>query len=817
MFDRFSLQARKVMKLAREASAFFRHDYVGTEHILLGLYQEDEGIAAAVLRDSIEQAGLSPDAIKSQIQAGDASEEVALGTIPFTKRSKEALEASAQEAIDMRHNYVGPEHLLLGLLENEENEATKILVDLGLDLVNIKTEVLELIGEPVVTEIEEEEQEIAISGKPQKSRNKGNKALTQFGRDLTKMAKDGELDPVIGRQDEIERVVLVLARRQKNNPILLGEAGVGKTAIVEGIAQEIASGKAPENLLNQKVIALDLAAMVAGTKYRGQFEERIKAVIQEATKSNVILFIDEIHTLVGAGGAEGAIDAANVIKPALSRGEIKCIGATTLDEYRKSLEKDGALERRFQKVIIDPPSPEESENILKGLLDKYQTHHKVKYTEEAVSAAVQLSHRYVTNRFLPDKAIDVLDEAGARAVLDRHRPQTLKKTEKRLKELNASKEEAVASQDFEAAAAIRDQIDEVKAKAKKIQAEWKRTLKKETIVDKDLIAFTVAKMTGIPVHSISVSESEKYLQLEQELDKLVIGQTSAKKILCKALRRTRAGLGDPKRPTGVFLFLGPTGVGKTLLVKAMAKSLFNTEDAIISLDMSEYMEKHSVSKLVGAAPGYVGYDDGGQLTEAVRRKPYSIVLFDEIEKAHPDVFNALLQIMEEGHLTDATGRKVNFKNTIVVMTSNVGSEAITNKAPLGFGDSSQPNAEMIEGQIKDALSRTFKPEFLNRLSARVIFTQLTQEQLKEVLYLELGKVEKRLKEKGRIVKLTVGAEEFLLKKGWNPDFGARPLRRAVGTYIEDLLAEEILRGTFKENSTVTLDKHTEEDRLTIVE
>ncbi len=783
------------MKLAREASFHYKHDYVGTEHILIGLIEEDEGIAAAVIREALESAGLSQDSVKQHVKPGNVPEEKALGTIPFTKRAKVALECSAKEAMHMRHNYVGTEHLLLGLLDNEENEeeneATKILLDLGLDLVSIKTDVLELVGEPVVQEIEEDEQ-VVENNKQKKSRKKGGKALAQFGRDLTKLAKDGQLDPVIGRHDEIERVVLVLARRQKNNPVLLGEPGVGKTAIVEGIAQEIAEGKAPENLLNQRIIALDLAAMVAGTKYRGQFEERIKAVIEEATKSDVILFIDEIHTLVGAGGAEGAIDAANVLKPALSRGEIRCIGATTIDEYRKSLEKDGALERRFQKVVVNPPTPEQTVEILKGLLHKYQTHHKVKYTEEAVEAAVTLSDRYVTNRFLPDKAIDVIDEAGARAVLDRHRPQSLKKLEQRLAQLIASKEEAVAAQDFEAAAAIRDEIDQLKTRSTAKTNEWKRTLKKETVVNKELIALSVAKMTGIPVQRLTASEAEKFLQLESELNKSVIGQQGAKKSLAKALRRARVGLGDPKRPTGVFLFLGSTGVGKTLLVKELAKVLFNSEDAVIALDMSEYMEKHSVSRLLGAPAGYVGYEEGGQLTEAVRRKPYSIILFDEIEKAHSDIYNVLLQIMEEGKLTDAQGRVVNFKNTIVVMTSNVGSKAIVSKGSFGFGDSTLPSAEFIEKQIEGEVSKAFKPEFLNRLDAKIIFTQLTEEDLNKVLDLELNKVLKRLEVRDIKFSLTTKAKEFLLKKGYNPEYGARPLRRAISTFVEDLVAELIL-------------------------
>lgn len=813
MFDRFTRAARTVMKLARDASFAYRHEYVGTEHILIGLIQEDEGIAAAVLRTALQQAGLKAEAVASKIVPSNAATSPAPGNKLFTRKAKQSLEDAVNEAADMRHTYVGPEHLLLGLLNNEENQAIKILAELGLDLLTLKNGTLELIGEPVVSEVEEQE---SVTSKQRATKKKSMKALTQFGRDLTKLAEEGKLDPVIGRKDEIERVLLILARRTKNNPVLLGEAGVGKTAIVEGIAQQIAENKAPESLLNHRLIALDLAAMVAGTKYRGQFEERIKAVIEEATKSNVILFIDEIHTLVGAGGAEGAIDAANVLKPALSRGEIRCVGATTLDEYRKSLEKDGALERRFQKVIIEPPTPEQSENILFGLLDRYQAHHKVIYTEEAVKDAVSLSNRYITNRFLPDKAIDVIDEAGARAVLERHRPQELKNAESELARLTASKEQSVAAQDFEVAAKIRDEMDTLKEEIQRITIDWKKKQKEHTIVDKDLIALTVAKMTGIPVSSLTASEAEKLLSLEEELNKSVIGQAAAKESLGKALRRSRAGLGDPKRPVGCFLFLGPTGVGKTLMVKEITKILFNSDDSLISLDMSEYMEKHSVSKLTGAAPGYIGYEEGGQLTEAVRRKPYSIVLFDEIEKAHHDVYNILLQIMEEGKLTDSTGRKVDFKNTLVIMTSNVGSSAIANRSPLGFGDSSAGTAEIIAKQLESELSRTFRPEFLNRLDAKIIFNQLTQEELKEVLVLEVGKVRKRLLEKGREILLTEEAEKFLLKEGWNPDFGARPLRRAVARYIEDLLAEEILRGEFAENTTVTLDKDPDSKKLILV-
>jgi ATP-dependent Clp protease ATP-binding subunit ClpC len=801
------------MKLARDASFAFKHDYVGTEHILIGLIQEDEGVAAAVLRISLEQSGFNVEAIASKVTPSTTDTNTASGNKLFTTKAKQALEDAVQEAADMRHNYIGPEHLLLGLIANEENQAVKILLDLGIDIHSIRNDALELMGEVIITEVEEQEAAASASAKQSPGKKKGTKALTQFGRDLTKLAEEGKLDPVIGRIDEIERVILVLARRTKNNPILLGEAGVGKTAIVEGIAQQIVDNKSPDSLLGHKLIALDLAAMVAGTKYRGQFEERIKAVIEEATSSNVILFIDEIHTLVGAGGAEGAIDAANVLKPALSRGEIRCVGATTIDEYRKSLEKDGALERRFQKVIVEPPTIKQSEDILFGLIDRYQAHHKVTYTDEAIKDAVSLSDRYITNRFLPDKAIDVIDEAGARAVLERHRPQELKDAVQELSLLTGSKDRSVATQDFEVAAKIRDEMDALKEKIRDITITWKKKQKEHTLVDKDMIATTVAKMTGIPVSSLTASETERLLSLEEELNKNVIGQLPAKTSLGKSLRRSRAGLGDPKRPVGCFLFLGPTGVGKTLIVKEMAKIIFNSEDSLISLDMSEYMEKHSVSKLTGAAPGYVGYEDGGQLTEQVRRKPYSIVLFDEIEKAHHDVYNMLLQIMEEGKLTDSTGRHVSFKNTLVIMTSNVGSQAIANKSPLGFGESCGTSEEIMEKQLESDLSRTFKPEFLNRLDAKIIFRQLSQEELKDVLTLEVNKVRRRLEEKERDITLTDEARKFLLKKGWNPDFGARPLRRAVSTYIEDLLAEEILRGTFAEKTVITLDKDPDSETL----
>jgi ATP-dependent Clp protease ATP-binding subunit ClpC len=805
-----------VIKLAREECFNQKHGFLGTEHILVGLIEEDSSIAAAVLR----QFSVDVKLVRKEINI-EVTDTEKRGSIPLTKRAKQLLESAVEEAAQMRHNYIGPEHILLGLLSDEDSAAVQILQKLNIDILSVKTETYEIIGDPVVpseAEVEEEQTVVANAGPKREKKKKKNNALSQFGRDLTQLAADGKLDPVIGRHDEIERIILILARRNKNNPVLLGEPGVGKTAIVEGIAQRIAKDKVPGNIAGFRIIGLDLAAMVAGTKYRGQFEERIKAVMEEATKDNVILFIDEIHTLVGAGGAEGAIDAANVLKPALSRGELRCVGATTLDEYRKSLEKDGALDRRFQKVIIEPPTIKETEDILFGLLSRYAKYHNVKYTQEAVKAAVHLSNRYITSRFLPDKAIDVIDEAGARVVMESYRPKELRDAEKNLEVLERSKEEAVASQEFEHAAKIRDKIATLNRDIKEIKTQWKEGNRKTATITKEMVALTISKMTGIPVTNLTASEADKLLNLEKELDKIVVGQKKAKQTLSKALRKTRAGLGDPKRPVGCFLFLGPTGVGKTLLVKALSNVLFLSEGALISLDMSEYMEKHSVSRLIGAPPGYIGFDQAGQLTEAVRRRPYSVVLFDEIEKAHPDVFNTLLQIMEEGKLTDSSGRHVNFKNTIVIMTSNVGSNAITNKSPLGFitNDSETLDEKLIERQLSDDLNKTFRPEFLNRLDETIIFRQLDREELYGVLDLETNKVRERLAEKGRAFELTEEARDYLLEKGWNPDYGARPLRRAVSTYIEDMLAEEILRGNFLENTKITLGKVSDKDELYIL-
>ncbi len=712
-----------------------------------------------------------------------------------------------EEARNLNHNYVGTEHLLLGLLREQEGVAAQVLMNLGLKLEDVREEVLNLLGHGEVSEGGER----AGAGGAAKAGKSKTPALDSFGRDLTELARQNKLDPVIGREGEIERVIQILCRRQKNNPVLLGEAGVGKTAIVEGFAQMVVNGEVPDLLRDKRIVVLDLAMMVAGTKYRGQFEERIKAVMNEVRRAkNTILFIDELHTLVGAGGAEGAIDASNVLKPALSRGELQCIGATTLDEYRKYIEKDSALERRFQQVNVDPPSQSQTVEILKGLRDRYESHHRVQITDDALESAVELSSRYITARCLPDKAIDVIDEAGARIRLKSMvRPPNLKELEEEIERLNQAKEEAVANQDFEKAASLRDQADKLKKKKEQLTRDW-REKSKETdgVVDAEVIAEVVARMTGIPLTRLSSEDTVRLLQMEEELHKRVISQDEAIHQVAKAVRRARSGLKDPKRPTGVFLFSGPTGVGKTLLAKTLAEFMFGDEDALIQIDMSEYQEKHNVSRLIGAPPGYVGYEEGGQLTEKIRRRPYAVVLLDEIEKAHPEVYNMLLQIMEEGHLTDSFGRKVDFKNVIMIMTTNVGSSATAHGTTFGLRRIDDDTSyDKMKENLMGELQRAFRPEFLGRLDEVVVFRKLTREELKKIVDIELEKVRKRLEERGISLVLTDEARGFLIDKGdekGNLDYGARPLRRSVERYVEDPMAEELLRGAFEGINKITL-------------
>lgn len=801
MFDRFTDRARKVMALARKEAQRFNHDFIGTEHILLGLIQEGSGVAANVLKNLGVEISKIRSEIEKNVQSGPSM--VTMGQLPFTPRAKKVLELSMEEANELGHNYIGTEHLLLGLIRENDGVAAQVLLDLNLKLEDVRFEVLELLGA-------DSEPESAIpqsSSEGKKGRSK-TPALDAFGRDLTELARESKLDPVIGRHDEIERVIQILSRRTKNNPVLLGEPGVGKTAIVEGLAQDVISGNVPEILRGRRIVVLDLAMMVAGTKYRGQFEERIKAVMTEVRRAkNIVLFIDELHTLVGAGGAEGAIDASNVLKPALSRGEVQCIGATTLDEYRKFIEKDGALERRFQTIMVNPPTKEETVEILKGLKDKYEAHHRVKFEDESLEAAVELSTRYISGRFLPDKAIDVIDEAGSRLRMKTMtRPPDLQDLEKQVESLNREKEEAVAQQDFERAANLRDQSDKLKNEKEELRRKWQEESSESGgNVDAEVIAETVSKMTGIPLTQLDEDDKKRLLAMEEELHKTVISQAGAIRSISKAVRRSRSGLKDPLRPMGSFIFLGPTGVGKTLLAKALAKFIFGAEDALIQIDMSEYMEKHNVSRLVGAPPGYVGFEEGGQLTEKIRRRPYSVVLFDEIEKAHHDVFNMLLQIMEEGKLTDSFGRNIDFRNCILIMTSNIGADIITHKAGMGFGANDEKRSyENMKKELLIEVEKHFRPEFLNRLDEVIVFESLKREDLKEIIDIELRNVQDRLREQGFEISLDEEVREYLIDQGYNPEFGARPLRRAVEQKIEDALAEELLRGAFKDGNLIKL-------------
>jgi ATP-dependent Clp protease ATP-binding subunit ClpC len=810
MYERFTDRARKVMQLANQEAQRFNHEYIGTEHILLGLVKEGSGVAANVLKNldiDLRKIRLEVEKI---VQSGP--DMVTMGKLPQTPRAKKVIEYSIEEARNLNHNYVGTEHLLLGLLREQEGVAAQVLMNLGLKLEDVREEVLNLLGHNM-----ESGESGGSGGSGERAAQKGKSktpALDSFGRDLTELARQGKLDPVIGRQNEIERVIQVLSRRTKNNPVLLGEAGVGKTAIVEGLAQLVVDSNVPELLRDRRIVVLDLAMMVAGTKYRGQFEERIKAVMNEVRRAkNTILFIDELHTLVGAGGAEGAIDASNVLKPALARGEIQCIGATTLDEYRKYIEKDGALERRFQQIIVNPPSKDETVEILRGLRDRYEAHHRVQIKDEALEASVELSDRYISGRCLPDKAIDVIDEAGARVRLKAMtRPPDLKEIDSQIEQLNQEKEAAVAEQDFEKAAHLRDQADKLKKKKETITREWREKAKEiDGVVDEEVINEVVSKMTGVPLKRLESDETARLLKMEDELHKQVISQHEAITRIAKAVRKSRAGLKDPKRPMGSFIFAGPTGVGKTLLAKQLAKFMFGDENALVQIDMSEYMEKHNVSRLIGAPPGYIGYEEGGQLTEKIRRRPYSVVLLDEIEKAHPDVWNMLLQIMEEGRLTDNVGRVIDFKNTILIMTTNIGAEQIMGKTHFGFGKKDDESTyEKMKETLKQAMEGNFRPEFLNRVDDIIVFRSLTKADMANIITIEIAKVEKRLKEKGLTLVLTEEAKELLIDRGYSPEFGARPLRRTIEHMLEDPLAEELLKGAFVGKDTLTVKVKEEE-------
>jgi len=754
-------------------------------------------------------------------------EMVTMGKLPQTPRAKKVIEYAIEEARNLNHNYVGTEHLLLGLLREQDGVAAQVLMNLGLKLEEVREEVLNLLGAGVENEGEQAPQEPQEPSAPPESAGPGTArrpgksktpALDSFGRDLTELARNGELDPVIGRQNEIERLVQVLCRRTKNNPVLLGEAGVGKTAIVEGLAQRIVSQEVPDLLFDKRLVVLDLAMMVAGTKYRGQFEERIKAVMNEVRRAkNIILFIDELHTLVGAGGAEGAIDASNVLKPSLARGEIQCVGATTYDEYRKYIEKDAALERRFQPIPVEPPNAEQTFEILKGLREKYASHHRVKITDAALRSAVELSGRYIPGRVQPDKSIDVIDEAGARLRLkSMTKPPDLADLEERIERLSIEKDEAVKSADYERAAELRDQAEKLRKEKEKVQAAWRERMNEiHATVDEEVIAEVVSKMTGVPLTRLEKAESQRLLQLEAELHKSVVSQDDAVKAVARAIRKARSGLKDPKRPVGSFIFVGPSGVGKTLLAKSLAEFMFGDPDALIYLDMSEYMEKHNVSRLIGAPPGYVGYEEGGQLTERIRRRPYAVLLLDEVEKAHQDVFNMLLQIMEEGRLTDSFGRHVDFRNVILIMTSNLGADVIKGGAQFGFNKRSEvQDYEKIKKALMGEVEKFFRPEFINRLDDVIVFRPLVRDDLNHIIEFELSKVRKRLEEKGMKLELDQGAKDFLIEKGYNPDFGARPLRRAIGQYVEDPLAENLLSGEFNPGDSISATRLEGKDHLT---
>ncbi len=821
--NNFTPRAQQVLALARKEADRFNHNYVGTEHLLLGLIKLGQGVAVNVL----QKLGLDLETVRMEVekQVGSGQEQKMVGNIPYTPRVKKVLALASKEARALNHSYVGTEHILLGLLREGEGVAAQVLKSLEIDIERTRNEILKEL-DPNFTPQEHESDEDAFqeSVGPAEPRSRpGSKesktpALKAFGRDLTELATKGEMDPVIGRADEIERVIQILCRRTKNNPVLIGEAGVGKTAIVEGLAQEIVSGNVPEILRDKKVITLDLALMVAGTKYRGQFEERIKAVMDEIRRHrNVILFIDELHTIVGAGSAEGAMDASNIIKPALSRGELQCVGATTLNEYRKYIEKDAALERRFQTVKVEEPSEDDAIRILMGIKPKYEAHHKAIYTDEAITQSVKLSSRYLTGRFLPDKAIDIMDEAGARArISSMTRPPELKEIEAEIERIRNEKEAAIKEQDFEKAASLRDGERNTRKKLESLIETWRASNEEKRVtVGLDEIMSVVSKWTGVPLNRMEEKEAQKLLKMDQELKGKVIGQDHAVVAISKALRRSRADLKDPRRPIGSFLFLGPTGVGKTFLARNLAEFMFGDADALIQIDMSEYMEKFTASRLIGSPPGYVGYEEGGQLSEAVRRRPYSVVLFDEVEKAHPDVMHLLLQILEEGTITDSFGRKVDFRNTIIILTSNVGAELIKKQNVMGFGAigaDSHDYASMKE-KITEQAKRHFKPEFLNRLDDLIVFHMLEKPDLIRIVDLEIDKVLKRVRDKNIRVELDESAKELLIEEGYDPAYGARPMRRAVERHLEDPFAEHLLRGDIKEGDKVRVSRREGERTL----
>jgi ATP-dependent Clp protease ATP-binding subunit ClpC len=802
MFNRFTERAQKVLFLAQEEAVRLGHPYVGTEHILLGLIREGQGVAARALGTM----GLGADSVRSAVeQAVGKGEDVTGQEIALTPRGKRVLELSVEEARRMGHNYVGTEHMLLGLIKEGEGIAARLLRGMGADLDKVRQVVIAMLGEPG--------QRSEQGGQSCSSCQGGAKTgtLDQFSRDLSAMARDDKLDPVVGREKEIERVIQILSRRTKNNPVLIGEPGVGKTAIVEGLAQRIVAGNVPEVLLEKRVVTLDMASMLAGTKYRGEFEERLKKAMEEIINaSNIIVFIDELHTIIGAGAAEGAIDAANILKPALSRGELQCIGATTLDEYRKYIEKDPALERRFQPIMVEEPSVEETIEILKGLRDKYEAHHRVSITDKALDAAASLSDRYITDRFLPDKAIDLIDEASSRVRLKAYTaPPDVKSIEKELEGIRKEKEAAINSQEYEKAAQLRDREQGLKKELESTRENWRQQQGGlELMVNEEDIAHIVSTWTGVPVSKLAEEESQRLMKMESILHQRVVGQDEAVRAVSRAVRRARAGLKDPRRPVGSFIFLGPTGVGKTELARALAEALFGDEDAMVRLDMSEYMEKFAASRLVGAPPGYVGYEEGGQLTEAVRRHPYSVVLLDEIEKAHPDVFNILLQVLEDGRLTDAKGRVVDFRNTVIIMTSNVGVSTIRREAVMGFrtGNEQEAGYEKMKEKVTDDLKRTFRPEFLNRIDEIIVFHSLDRDHIKDIVGLMVGEVAARISESNIQLEVTDSAREYLAEQGFDENYGARPLRRAIQRQVEDRIAEELLKNVIRQGDHVVIDE-----------